>query len=109
MKHVYCLIIFIVTGPIFAATWTNGHQVVQNLMWKPNLRGFYVSAATYDDPQSCGGTSGLYLADPALGDQVINQLYAMLLEAGTKGKTVYVWVDGCIGTIPKFNGLQVNF
>lgn len=105
----------IITGSLFscsilAATWTDGTQVVENIMWKPGYHGFYVSAQTYDDPQSCGGTTRLYLIEATTDEKTQDRLYAMLLTAFSTGKTIYIWVDGCEAGVlaPKFTGLQIN-
>jgi hypothetical protein len=91
-----------------AAVWTNGNQVVDNVIWSPNAHGFYVRSTTWHDPQGCGGTSNLYLISPALDEKTVDRLYAMLLTAHATGKTIYVWVDGCNTTVPVFSGLQIN-
>jgi hypothetical protein len=91
-----------------AATWTNGTQVVENIIWKPGYHGFYASSSTYHDPEGCGGGSRLYLIDSSVDEKTVDRLYAMLMTAFAAGKTVYVWVEGCSGSMPKFTGLQVN-
>jgi len=108
MKKTLCLLGLLLSPTAFAATWTNGTQVVENIIWKPGYHGFYTSSSAFHDPESCGGGSRLYLIDPALDEKTVDRLYAMLLAAWSTGKTVYVWTDGCIGGMPKFTGLQIN-
>jgi len=93
--------------PVFSATWTNGTQDIQHIMWAPPGYGFYVTGSTYHDPESCG-PGKLYLVNPALSDKEIDRLYSMLLTAFTTGKKIHVWVDGCKQGKPKFSGLQIN-
>jgi hypothetical protein len=103
--------LLLATASSNAATWTNGTQIVENIIWRPGYHGFYVSSSTYHDPESCGsggGGSRLYLIDPSVDEKTVDRLYAMLMTAFAAGKTVYVWVDGCTDSIPKFTGLQVN-
>jgi hypothetical protein len=90
--------------------WTNGQQVISNIIWTPTYHGFYVSASTYHDPQGCGGTSNLYLIEPSTNADATatNRLLALITAAMAQGKTVYVWVDGCSTSIPWFSGIQIN-
>lgn len=90
-----------------AATWTNGTQIVEFVIWKPGYHGFYTTAGTSQDPEGCG-SGRLFLLDPSLDEKTVDRLYAMLLLAHTTGKTIYIWVDGCSGPLPKFTGLQIN-
>src|SRR5260221_6983906 len=76
--------------PAFA-TWTNGIQAVAEIVWRPGMQGFYVSAANFHDPESCGGAPNLYLIDPSLDEKTVSRLYAMLLVARLTGKTLTVW------------------
>jgi hypothetical protein len=111
MKRTIALIILSCMVPASYATptWTSGIQTVTNIIWIPGYHGFYASGATFHDPQNCGGASAhLYLLDPALDEKTVDRLYAMLMTAGATSKTVFAWVDGCIGTSPKILGLQIN-
>src|SRR5262245_31849679 len=46
--------------------WTNGQQRISAIIWRPGYHGFYVTGATFDNPQTCPiAGSNLYLVDPA--------------------------------------------
>lgn len=110
MRRLIVLIaVSLVATQSVAATWTNGTQIVASVIWVPGYHGFYSTSTTFHDPENCGGAfNRLYLFDPSMDEKTVDRLYAMLLTAGTATKTVFVWVDGCVGTAPKIRGLQID-
>jgi hypothetical protein len=108
MKRLVALFVAsLVCAQCLAASWTNGTQLVTNVIWVPGYHGFYSS--TFHDPENCGGAANkLYLLDPAMDEKTVDRLYAMLLTAASSGKAMHVWVEGCVGTSPKVKGLQLN-
>lgn len=109
MKKILGLILLsCLSSTAIAATWTNGNIEVKNIIWRPTIKGFYVSSSLFHDPQNCGGTDNLYRIDEALDDNAKNQLLSILMNAQATNSKLNVWVDGCIGTRPKMTGLQLN-
>jgi len=108
MKRLIALLVAsLVAAQSSAAVWTNGSQTVANIIWVPGAQGFYAGA--FHDPENCGGTAQrLYLFDPAMEEKTVDRLYAMILTAAAMGKPLHVWVEGCIGSVPKVKGLQLN-
>ena len=104
------LIILLITFslPSFCASWSNGSQTVNNIIWRPGYKGFYVPPSTYQDVNNCGDTTNLYVVDTTLSEKEIDRLYSIILTAFTTGKKLHLWLDGCQGKIPKFTGLQIN-
>jgi hypothetical protein len=102
----------VASAPAMASgIWTNGLQKISAIIWKPGYHGFYVESGTFDNPQSCPGTgSNLYLFASATEQDTVlaNRLYALILSAQAQGKTLYVFVDGCLNDAPQFTGLQLN-
>jgi hypothetical protein len=91
--------------------WTNGNQVISNIIWKPDYKGFYVTTATWDYCGCSGKSTGpqLYLLDPSITNEYeINRILSLLIAAKTNGNTVTVWVSSCGTEALLFKGLQVN-
>ena len=91
-----------------SATWINGNVVVNNIIWKPNYKGFYAKQGTFHNPDNCTDTSRLYVIDDSVSDAEMDRLLSILLTAQTTGKRINVWVDGCRGAYAKFTGVQIN-
>ena len=96
-----------------AAAWTNGQQIIGNIIWKPGYHGLYVKPGTYHDPNPSpcpNASSNLYLLDPGVEQdvQTTNRLIAFISLAMAQGKTLYLWVDGCQNGSPNFTGVQIN-
>lgn len=90
------------------AGWSNGQQVIKHIIWRPDYHGFYVDSSLYQDINSCGGTSSLYLIDSTLTEKEVDRLYSLILLAFSSNNKVHLWFSGCQGKIPIFTGLQVN-
>ena len=110
MIRIFLLLSLFLPALSFADEWTNGKQIISNIIWKPGYHGFYVDPVTYHEPNGCNGKSNLYVIDPAItNEKEIDRLYSMILLAFSTGKPVHVWLTGChYTTIPKFTGLQIN-
>jgi len=94
--------------PAFAGTWTNGTQLPKHIIWRPTIKGVYVHAVTFHNPQNCSGASNLYVLDETLDESYKNQLLSILLNANAAQKPIHVWVEGCSGAHPKMTGVQLN-
>lgn len=110
MKILIFLFSLLASVSSFSDEWTNGEQIISNVIWKTTHKGFYVKPSTYHDPNGCKGTSNLYVIAPEVTDEnEINRLYSMILLAFSTGKPIHAWVTGCRDTnTPKFTGLQIN-
>lgn len=101
-----------ITGLAHAAgVWTNGQQVISNIIWTPTYHGLYVEASTYHDPQGCNAGNRMYLIHPTTDADAVatNRLLALITAAMAQGKTIYLFVDGCSTyPTPYFTGIQIN-
>lgn len=97
---------------VSAETWTNGKQLISNIIWRPSHHGFYVKPETYHDPQTCASSNiaSLYVFHPEIeaDEPNMNKLFALISLAMASNKTIYVLVDGCRGNLPLIKGIQVN-
>jgi len=113
MKNLRLVLLILFSYSAFAdGTWTNGQQVITNIIWRPNYHGFYVAGGTYHDPQGCSGSTAntLYVFDAATeaDSQTMDRLFTLLTTALVTEKRVHVFVDGCRGVLPVVTGLQLN-
>jgi hypothetical protein len=101
-----------ITGAAHATgTWTNGQQVISNIIWTPGYHGLYVEAGTYHDPQACNGANRLYLIHPTTDADTVatNRLLALITAAMAQGKTVSSSLMGAAAIRRRtFTGIQVN-
>jgi hypothetical protein len=101
------------SASVAAATWTNGDQEVQAVIWRPGYHGFYVSPVNFHDPENCraNATEHMYLFSPAFETEnveLMNRLYSLILISHSTKKKLHVFVDGCEGHYPRITGLQLN-
>ncbi len=107
------LFLIIAANIATAKSWTNGGQVVGDMIWIPTHHGFYVLPGTFHDPEGCmqPGANGMYLLDPAFEaaePKAADRVFAMILLAHSTKKKVFVQVDGCTGGYPKIIGMQLQ-
>ncbi|TQV85841.1 hypothetical protein [Aliikangiella coralliicola] len=112
-KYLFLGILLVLSSDCFAGTWTNGQQLVKHVIWRPGYHGFYVDSSKFHDPEGCRttGTANMYLIDQTWetqNEKTVDRLYSAILLAFSTGKKVHVFVDGCIGQIPKMTGIQIN-
>lgn len=93
--------------------WTSGVQKVDAIQWRPDLKGFYTAAGTFNDPNSCsttGFSANFYeLSSIISSDQAeMNRQLSLLMLAKSTGGTVFVRVNGCGAKGPSFIGLEVH-
>jgi hypothetical protein len=104
------LAVLVSAGALHAdGKWTNGNAIATNIMWRPDLKGFYVESGTMDNPDGChSGTSFYELSSAVSSDAERNRLMAILMTAKGDRSRLHVWIDGCGSNGPTFTGLQIN-
>lgn len=108
-RFLFLVLLLLQVGSARAGIWTDGTQIVTNVIWVPDFHGFYVPSTNFQNPQGCTiEHQNLYLFDSTLDDKTVDRLYAQLLLALSTQRTVYVWLDGCQSGTPKVKGLQIN-
>jgi hypothetical protein len=105
------LLIGFFSGSVFATgQWTNGNQIVSAVMDKPDCKGFYVTAATYQNPTTFTPVEvNLYEFSSTMSTDDIRWLMSLLTTAMKNGYRIHVWLDGtCTNRGLSFTGIQIN-